>query len=63
MRNPDRIDPFMEKIAEAWKKFPDQRFGQFMLNVLREMSSKHGDPFFWEEDRFLEYMNEIDWLK
>lgn len=63
MRNPDRIDPFMEKIAEAWKKFPDQRFGQFILNVLGEISSKHGDPFFWEEDKFLEYMNEIDWLK
>lgn len=63
MRDINRIDPFLEEIGEAWKKHPDQRFGQFMSNILGEMALKHGDLFFWEDDKFLEYMKEIEWLK
>lgn len=32
MRDPNRIDPLLAKLGEAWKKCPDQRFGQFMTN-------------------------------
>lgn len=32
MRDPNRIDPFLAKLGEAWKKCPDQRFGQFLSN-------------------------------
>lgn len=32
MRDPARIDPLLEKLGEAWKKYPDMRFGQFMDN-------------------------------
>lgn len=63
MRDINRIEPFIEQITDAWKKVPDQRFGQFMSNILGVMASRHGDPFFWEEDEFIKYMNEIEWLK
>ena len=53
MRNPDRIDSFMTQLGEMWKKFfPDWRFGQLMVNFMREF----GDPFYMEEDMFLEKM-------
>lgn len=32
MRDPSRIDPLLAKLGEAWKKCPDQRFGQFVTN-------------------------------
>lgn len=32
MRDLNRIDPFLAKLGEAWKKCPDQRFGQFLSN-------------------------------
>lgn len=32
MRDPARIDPLLEKLGEAWKKYPDMRFGRFMNN-------------------------------
>lgn len=63
MRDENRIKPFLEEIEKAWEKHPDMRFGQFICNILGEMQSKHGDPFFYEEDKFLEYMKEIEWLK
>lgn len=64
MRNPDRIEPFMNKLAEIWKNSaPDMRFSQFMTNVLGEMSSRYGDPFFWEDSKFMEYLKEIPWIR
>lgn len=51
MRNPDRIDPFLKELGEYWKKVPDWRFGQLIVNVLG-VSAK--DPFFLEEKETLE---------
>lgn len=52
MRNPDRIKPFLEKIEDLWKNnVPDWRFGQLMFNFLSQVDE---DPFFWEEEKFLE---------
>ena len=34
--------------------FPDWRFGQLMVNLM----SAFGDPFYWEEDKFLEKLGE-----
>ena len=51
MRNPDRIEPVLEEISKVWKeKFPDCRFGQLMYNFFSAL----GDPFYYEEDEFLE---------
>lgn len=63
MRDPERIDEFCNELAKIWHQHSDMRFGQFMMNVLGEMGFKHGDPFFWEEDRFMEYLKEIPWIK
>lgn len=51
MRNTDRIEPFLDEIGKVWKaKFPDWRFGQLMYNFFSAL----GDPFYYEEDEFLE---------
>ena len=60
MRNPQRIDGFMDELGKLWRdKVPDWRFGQLMYNF---MCAK-GDPFYWEEDEFLkkfkEYLEEL----
>lgn len=53
MRNPDRIDIFLQKLGKIWKEnCPDWRFGQLMVNVLNSMQK---DPFFPEEDEMIEY--------
>ena len=59
MRDKNRIDKFLDFIGEYWKKyFPDWRFGQLMVNLLCWAQYKNlGDPFFWEEDKFLEYLD------
>lgn len=32
MRDPNRIDLLLAKLGEAWKKYPDLQFGQFLTN-------------------------------
>lgn len=49
-RQTDRIEPFLAKLGEYWKKVPDWRFGQFMVNFLGQLER---DPFFYEEDELL----------
>lgn len=50
MRSPERIDKFCSELAEVWKKVPDWRFGQLMVNVLNSLPR---DPFFYEEDEMI----------
>jgi hypothetical protein len=50
MRDINRIDPLLEKLGEAWKKVPDQRFGQFMYNFFYSYGK---DPFFAEDDEWM----------
>ncbi len=61
MRDINRIDPFLNEIGELWQeKVPDWRFGQLMYNFFSVL----GDPFYYEEDEFLEafkaYLNRQD---
>ena len=53
MRDPNRIDDFLKKFGEYWKKVPDWRFGQLICNL---QSCEGRDLFFCEEDQFLELM-------
>ena len=46
MRNSDRIPVFCEKLCELWKKVPDWRFGQLMVNLFGTVER---DPFFIED--------------
>lgn len=60
MRNPNRIDTFVEKVRDAWKEFPDWRFGQFMLNVLGDMQGRaRYDLFFMEDEDFFKLFDEV----
>lgn len=55
MRDPQRIDKFINELGTLWKdKVPDWRFGQLMYNFL----SAKGDPFYWEEDEFFKKFKE-----
>ncbi len=44
MRNPNRIYPFLMKVAACWRQRPDLRFGQLICIVLGD------DPFYMEDD-------------
>lgn len=45
MRDPERIDRVIEKVRAYWKKYPDQRLGQLIMNVDR---GEAGWPDIWE---------------
>lgn len=52
MRKKDRIQPFMQEIGKIWEEeCPDWRFGQLLVNVVNSFDK---DPFFMEEDEFLD---------
>lgn len=51
MRDPNRIQPFMDRLAAVWRKVPDWRFGQLMCNTL---GSAGIDPFFVDDNRMIE---------
>lgn len=55
MRDPKRIRAFCERLATAWEMLPDWRFGQLMVNALGGMGI---DPFFPEDDKMIEYIEE-----
>ena len=44
MRDPNRIDYFLKRLGDCWKKVPDWRFGQFICNI----------PFYMEDSQFIE---------
>ena len=50
MRPIGRMPVFLKQIQKEWEKVPDWRFGQLMFNFI----SEYGDPFFLEEDQFVE---------
>lgn len=53
MRNPERMEPLLEKLLFAWKKVPDWRLGQFIFNLAGR------DPFFIEDDKLLEEIEKM----
>jgi len=51
MRNPERIDPFLQKLNQLWKSYPDLRFGQLIENVL-DHAVGTSSLFFIEDEPF-----------
>jgi hypothetical protein len=45
VRNPNRIDPMLETIGFVWKKFPDFRLGQLIVNAVRTQLNEGADLF------------------
>lgn len=57
MRNPDRIQPTLDKLAEIWKENPDFRLGQLIMVIA--MTGEHNPKlFFMEDDVFLKHLDE-----
>ena len=58
MRNPERINPFLEILEKEWNKVPDWRFGQIVCNI---QSSIGQDGYYIEDDEmikiFKQYFN------
>lgn len=50
-RNPARIEPTLAAIRLLWHRYPDQRLGQLLLNVLSIRGG--GDDLFYVEDDVL----------
>lgn len=62
MRNPERIDEFMQRLHDIWKQeCPDWRFGQLIFNVFNQLDF---DPFMMEDNQMLyefeRYFNLVD---
>ena len=55
MRDPNRIKPFCDELAELWSNWPDLRFGQIMSNIARYVQMEYRkDMFYMEEDELME---------
>lgn len=63
MRDPKRIYPATQALAEIWMNLPDWRFGQLMNNFKASMEREGRDIFYMEEDEFIhrlrEYVNNL----
>ena len=58
MRDINRIDPFLTRLGEFWKQYPDLRFGQIITIIQRY---GHIDDFFYYEEDFLtKVLDKID---
>ena len=54
-RDGNRIQPFCDRLSKAWEKLPDWRFGQLMVNLMRDYEAEHGhDIFYLEEDEMIQ---------
>lgn len=57
MRDPNRIDPMIEKLRELWKESPDLRLGQLVCNLgskqpqMEEFFQK--DPFYVPDQQMM----------
>ena len=59
MRDPARIEPFLNSLGAVWKQHPDLRFGQIIWLVSKGIRKSDGDPFYIEDHDFLRGMAEI----
>ena len=56
MRNPNRIEPFINQLKTIWtEQCPDWRFGQLISNLESYIDS---DLFYIEDDEMMKYINE-----
>ena len=56
MRNVDRIDEILKEFGEVWKKYPDLRFTQMIVNL---MSAKRSDLYYMEDEKFIKTLKEF----
>ena len=64
MRDPKRIYPTTQAIADIWLDLPDWRFGQLMYNFHATMQREGRDIFYMEEAEFIQRLREyVDQFK
>lgn len=56
MRDIERIDKILQEISEVWKRYPDLRFTQLIVNV---MSARGSDLYYMEDERFIKILKEF----
>ena len=60
MRDPNRIDPIMEKLTVLWKLHPDWRLCQVLANIAILTGWKESDLFYFEDDELLKELNKLE---
>lgn len=60
MRDPKRIDAYIEQLRAAWKTFPDWRFGQLLSNVVGAIMTRlnRNDVFYIEDEEFFKALDD-----
>lgn len=59
MRDPKRIQPYMNRLSTVWSTLPDLRFGQLMYNVFQYISELGLDPFYVEDEAMFHYVEQF----
>ena len=54
MRDVNRIEPLLTRLQEVWKKYPDLRLGQLILNV-----AKDPQIYYMEDDQLLDLIEQF----
>ena len=54
MRDPERIQPLLELVAEVWPRDPDMRLGQFLIFAAKVGGWQGGADIYSVEDDVLE---------
>lgn len=55
MRDINRIDKILEDFGKIWKKYPDLRLTQLIVNV---MSACGSDLYYVEDEKFIKILKE-----
>ncbi len=55
MRNPQRIERMLKLVEVIWKKNPDWRLTQLIMNAL----SMNRDPYYIEDDELEKALNDL----
>ena len=58
MRDSERIQPFLNRLAITWKSAPDLRFGQLVANLSR--FTNNSDIWNPEEPEWIKAMREFE---
>lgn len=54
MRDPLRIEPLLILLGAVWHQRPDERFGQFLMNLSRDENGDFQDVWEWDIVEFTE---------
>lgn len=53
MRDPDRIEPTIKRLEMLWKKHPDLRLGQLILNAFSLHNGVDSHVYYMEDEEFI----------